>query len=224
MLSDWLKSLVSRLPEAWQFELRQFHYRRLIRRNEFTPDEPEDAILDELVAPGNWVLDIGANIGHYTKRFSDLVGPCGRVITIEPVPTTFSLLSRNVCSFRHANTTLLNFAASDSCKEVNFQVPLLSSGLKNYYMARIVEGADGLRILALPIDSLRIPHPISLAKIDVEGHEFAVLTGMSDLISRDRPVLIVETRSEDVIALLERLGYSWNRLEHSPNILFKPDQ
>lgn len=220
MSSEWFKALVSRLPEAWQLELKHHHYRRLIRQNEFTPDEPEDAILDKLVVPGHWVIDIGANIGHYTKRFSDLVGLGGRVIAIEPVPATFSLLSRNVSCFRHSNVTLLNFAASDSCGEVNFHVPRLGSGLKNYYMARIVESAGELRILALPIDSLRISHPISLIKIDVEGHELAVLTGMSELIRRDHPVLIVETHSEEVINLLEGLGYSWSRLERSPNVLF----
>lgn len=222
MSLEWLKALVSRLPEAWQVELKQIHYRRLIRRNEFTPDEPEDAILDALVRPGDWVLDIGANIGHYTKRFSDLVGQAGRVIAMEPVPATFSLLSRNARYFRYSNVTLLNFAASDSCQEVNFEVPFLGSGLKNYYMARIVEGAHELRVLAISIDSLTISRPLALAKIDVEGHELSVLKGMSGLIRRDTPVLIVETRSEDVIALLETHGYSWDRLEGSPNILFRP--
>jgi len=222
MSSEWLKMLVSRLPEAWQIELKQLHYRRLIRQNAFTPDEPEDAILGELVGQGDWVLDIGANIGHYTKRFSDLVGLAGRVIAIEPVPATFSLLCRNVNCFRYSNVTLLNFAGSDADGEVNFRVPLLDSGLKNYYMAQIVTGTGELRTLALPIDSLKISHSVALAKIDVEGHEFAVLKGMSNIIRRDYPVLIVETRSEDVIDHLEGMGYSWHRLERSPNILFTP--
>lgn len=47
------------------------------------------------MAPGDWALDIGANVGHYTKRMSDLAGPEGRVIAFEPVPDTFAVLCAN---------------------------------------------------------------------------------------------------------------------------------
>ena len=39
---------------------------------------------ERLLRPGMLVLDIGANIGSYTQRFLDAVGPTGAVVAIEP--------------------------------------------------------------------------------------------------------------------------------------------
>lgn len=219
MLLETVKRLVSRLPESWQMELKRLHYRRAIRKDRFSPDEPEDALLDALISPGDWVVDVGANIGHYARRFSDLVGSSGRVFALEPVPHTFSLLSANSLSFKNSNMTLLNVAASDEFGEVGFSVPILSTGLKNYYMAAVdAEGKDS-RVMAFPLDALEFNYPVRLVNVDVEGHEMRVLRGMVKLIERYRPTLIVETHSEEVSAFLEDLGYSVRRLVGSPNVL-----
>ena len=61
-------------------------------------------------------------------------------------------------------------------------------------------------------------HP--LVKIDTEGHESHVLAGMRQLTQRDLPILIVETSNEQVIAELTSLGYAYQKMENSPNILF----
>ena len=42
-----------------------------------------------LVREGDVVFDIGANLGHFTLLFSDLVGRRGEVHAFEPVPPTF---------------------------------------------------------------------------------------------------------------------------------------
>ena len=41
------------------------------------------------------LLDVGANVGHYTLRLSELVGEHGRVIAVEPVPETALIGDRN---------------------------------------------------------------------------------------------------------------------------------
>jgi len=51
-----------------------------------------------LIAPGDVCLDIGANIGYYSVLFSNLVGPKGKVIAIEPDPDNFQLLIKNCTS------------------------------------------------------------------------------------------------------------------------------
>ena len=101
---DRLKSLIARLPSSLQQVVRQAHFRRAIRTGQFSADEPEYQLLPTLVSPGDWVLDIGANVGHYTLELARLVGPQGRVIAFEPVPETFSVLAANVeCRGRTAN-------------------------------------------------------------------------------------------------------------------------
>lgn len=220
MFSSVLKKLASYFPEKWQVELKRIHYTRAIRRDRFSPDEPEDKILESLICEGDFVFDVGANIGHYTKRFSDLVGTTGRVIAIEPIPTTFSLLSANTSLFRFSNVTLLNVAASSATEVIGFTIPFLPQGLKNYYMANIDREHGELKVLCMPVDSLSLEQKVSLVKIDVEGHELEAIKGMQELIRRDKPTMIVETRSEEVVNYICDFGYTWKRLENSPNVLF----
>ncbi len=219
-----LKKLAARLPHRWQTELKRIHFGRQIKKDSFVTDEPEYRILHDLINPGDWVIDIGANIGHYTKRFSELVEAHGRVIAFEPVPTTFSLLSANVQLFAHPNVSLINAAASDKLDVVSMSIPNFSTGLTNYYEAHLSYAAGSkLSVLTMPLDSLRIDQHISLVKIDAEGHEAFVLAGMRKLIKASHPVLIVETGSEKIIADLTTLGYVPKKLQNSPNVLFKPN-
>jgi FkbM family methyltransferase len=169
-----LKSIAARLPLPIQQELKRLFFAYQIRRNRFITDEKEFAIVDRLISPGDWVLDIGANIGQYTKRFSELVGDAGRVIAFEPVPDTFELLTANVQRFRQKNVTLFNAAASDQCDALGMAIPTLTTGLSNYYAAHLALGhpvtptANGLTVLTFPIGNLLFSHSIRLAKIDAE--------------------------------------------------------
>ena len=91
--------------------------------------------LARLVSSGDWVIDIGANVGAYAYRLSELVGSTGRVFAFEPVPETMSLLAANLLRSPHQNVTLLNMAASDSTAVVRMNMPEFSSGLSNFYRA-----------------------------------------------------------------------------------------
>lgn len=219
----FLKNIAARLPKRWQAELKRLRYARQIRRNAFATNEPEVALLPQLVAPGDWVIDIGANVGHYTKRLSELVGPRGRVIAFEPMPATFALLAANVQRFAHPNVTLFNAAVSDKIGEAGMAVPDFASGLTNYYEAHLAPAAESaLAVLTVSIDALAIGRRIALVKIDAEDHEAFVLAGMRALIARDHPVLIVETGSPEVVADLAAAGYAPEKLPGSPNYLFRP--
>ncbi|MDO3722417.1 FkbM family methyltransferase [Marinobacter sp. chi1] len=145
---DALKELAARLPNSWQDELKRIHYGGQIKKGRFVADEPEYESLDQLINDGDWVIDIGANVGHYTKKFSELVGPAGRVIAFEPVPTTFSLLAANVQKFPLKNVSLFNAAVSDKLDLAGMAVPTFSTGLSNYYPAYL-ESGNVLYTLAL---------------------------------------------------------------------------
>ena len=219
-----LKKLAARLPHRWQTELKRIYFERQIKNGCFVTDEPEYELLHNFIKPGDWVVDIGANVGHYTKRFSELVGLDGRVVAFEPVPTTFALLSANVQLFAHNNVSLINAAVSDKLDVVGMSMPKFSSGLTNYYEAHLSSSEDcWLSVLTLSLDSLCINKNIALVKIDAEGHEGFVLAGMRKLIEILHPILIVETGSDDVIADLESLGYVAKKYQNSPNILFLPN-
>lgn len=214
----FLKRLAAQLPAGAQHELRRIFFRSQIRRRSFFTDEKEYALLDRLLRPGDWALDIGANVGHYTMRMAELVGAAGRVIAVEPVPDTFALLTENVRQSGHANVSLFNCAASQRTAAVGMEIPRWADGTGNYYRAHVVSGSAQLTILALLIDSLALP-PVRLAKIDAEGHELQVLQGMCRLLDRDHPVLIVETDSSETLSLLESRGYRIDRLPESGNVV-----
>lgn len=217
-----LKKLASRLPETWQQELKRLQYRHQIRRSTFIAPEAEYGIVHELIGPGDWVVDIGANVGHYTRKFSDLVGQSGRVIAFEPVPDTFAILAANVALFRNRNVTLLNLAASDRTAVVGIRIPQFrETGLKNYYEASLTTQAAELQVLTTSVDSLAINQRVKLIKIDAEGHDPIVLRGLARLLERDRPALIVETEGQEVAGMLAGLGYQAQKLPHSHNTIFR---
>jgi FkbM family methyltransferase len=216
-----LKSLAAKLPLTTQQALKRYYFARQIRQGQFFTDEKEFELAGKFIGAGDWVLDIGANIGHYTRKFSDLVGPTGRVIAFEPVPRTFELLSANAQHFPNRNVTLMNVAASDGCHAVGMQMPAFESGLSNYYQARIAKGQSDLQVLTLAVDSIPLPHAVKLVKMDVEGHELAALAGMRSLLARDRPTLIVEASSPAIGEMLKPLGYDMEHIENSSNYIFR---
>jgi len=217
-----LKRIAATLPAVWQNELKRVHFRNQIRHNRFVTDEPEYSILPTLISAGDWVIDVGANVGHYTKRFSELVGPTGRVIAFEPVPETFALLAANLQVLPKTNATLINAAVSDKTNLVGMSVPAFDTGLRNFYQAHLSDSPESdLQVLTLCVDTLNINHKIALIKIDAEGHEAGVLRGMHQILLRDKPTLIVETGSREIEDSVERIGYTSTRLDGSPNVLFR---
>ncbi len=217
-----LRRIAGRLPKRWQQELKRLYFGGRLRTHRFRTEEPEYDLLPEIVSPGDWALDVGANVGHYTARLSELVGASGRVVSFEPVPETFELLTANVALLPNKNVTLINAAASEASGMVGMEIPRLDdTGLDNYYGARVSDAPSGFTVLCVAIDSLNLARPIRLVKIDAEGHELPILMGMRRLLDRDHPTLIVEDNSADVADYLAGLGYSHSRIEGSSNQVFR---
>jgi FkbM family methyltransferase len=212
--------IISYLPDRWQQGLRKWKYRRQMVRGQFRSPEPEYQILDTFVEEGEWVIDIGANVGQYTARLSSLVGAKGRVFAFEPIPETFEALAANTLLLPHRNVTLLNLAVSDRSGIVGLEIPEGSTGLRNYYGARIASDEPSVFVYSSKLDSFDFESRISLVKVDAEGHELPILMGMASLLERDHPTLIVEAR-RDAVDYLMRFGYVMDHLPQSPNYLFK---
>lgn len=216
-----LKRLAANMPASWQQELKRAYFARQIRNGTFATDEIEFEMMRDWLKPGDWVIDVGANIGHYTKRMSELVGPQGRVFSFEPMAATFDLLSSNVARLKDQNVSLLNFAASDTAGLVHMDLPNFDTGAANYYQAHITANGTGVGVMAIPIDSLNLPQPVAVVKIDAEGHEPAVLSGMQALIERDHPIIVLEYSSSGPEEYLAARGYQRTYIDGSSNLIFK---
>jgi FkbM family methyltransferase len=191
---------LTHLPEPVLRPLKAWHYRRVLRSFS-DAEEPDLVVVRKLVGPASLALDLGANIGVYTKVLSELVGADGRVISVEPVPQTFALLSRNVTSLRLSNVTCINMAVSDANGEAVMELPDSAMGGTNYYQARIIDktgtapvvGKRSVRVSTATVDTLvQGQGTVGFVKCDVEGFELACLAGAGKVLRSHSPSWLVE--------------------------------
>jgi FkbM family methyltransferase len=147
------------------------------------------AVIERLACPGWTVLDIGANIGAHTLRFSRMVGAAGRVFAFEPMEYAFAKLARNVSLNDAGNTQTFRIALSDRNlrgQRVGFRSSWASNGER-----RPESSVADLQTLD-DWCAARAVTTVHLIKLDVDGHELQVVKGGLDTIERCRPVLLIE--------------------------------
>jgi FkbM family methyltransferase len=224
MLVGLSKKLCTLLPRHFQLWLQAKVYRNKIRFGQFSSPEPEYTLLEDWIRPGDSVIDIGANVGHYTLRLSKLVGSGGRVYAFEPVPETFALLVGNLNFARADNVSFFNCGASEQSFTAQMGIPVHNTGLPNLYEARLNPSfaSKTSNVICIAIDGLNILDKVKLVKVDVEGHELEAIKGMIELVTRYRPILIVEGYDVRIASLLGDMNYSIGRFPNSPNRVFFP--
>ncbi|HEV2335140.1 MAG TPA: FkbM family methyltransferase [Stellaceae bacterium] len=184
--------------------------------------EPEvSGLLIGLAARLRVVYDVGANWGYYPLLLGAEARFRGVIHAFEIGPRTSADLRRVIAAAGLGErVTVHGFGLSDHEGEVRL------SREKHSYLARIVgEGYRGAvdRVGVRRLDGLGLPPP-DLIKVDVEGHELAVLRGAAGIIERDQPLVVMESwhepvRTEAMLAplrLLDGLGYRWHRLNWYP--------
>lgn len=224
-----LRALAGKLPERTRRAASKYYFFRQLKAHRFGSSEIEWAHLNDWLQPGDWCVDVGANIGRYALRMSELVGASGHVVVFEPLTRSFDLLTHFVEKGRYENITLLNAAATDRPTLIGISPSVTPHSIPYIFDTNTGTRIDGLthangeKKLALTIDALGLTERIKLIKVDVEGHELAVCRGMIGILRRDHPVLIIEDHRTDtgVTEFLARLGYEGRRLsETSRNLLF----
>jgi len=144
------------------------------------------AALRKLVKPGMTVIDGGAHVGYYTRKFSELVGPTGRVLAFEIHPRTLQLLRHNTRSLRNVEIIPAALGDRDSVTTI-YECDALSSGHS------ATASKPGLRaggeIIMRSLESILRERGLERAdflKLDIEGGEPAVLRSLPD-----KPITIV---------------------------------
>jgi FkbM family methyltransferase len=147
----------------------------------------ETGLVQELVQPGDTVLDIGANIGYYTLILARLVGSGGRVFAFEPDPENFALLERNVEANGFRNVVLINAAVSDHCGQLKLYRSESNAGDHHIYASG--ENRPAVQAAAVSLDEYFRGQSmqIGLVKIDVQGSEAKVVEGMESLLQAGLP-------------------------------------
>ncbi len=165
-----------------RFHVRSYRELRILEAVEIG----ERAVLDlmlKFLAPGDVVYDVGANIGIYSILLAKSVGEHGKVVAFEPEKQSHLHLLENLSLNSVKGVQCIQKALGAEPGEGHLFVrdgvtcPRLSappSGSMGGQVTReSVEIANGDRLVAE--ENLPVPRAV---KIDVEGHEFAVLQGL----------------------------------------------
>ncbi|MFI3332065.1 MAG: FkbM family methyltransferase [Rikenellaceae bacterium] len=170
--------------------------------------------LGYLVHEGDVVIDIGANLGYYTRTLSRLVGNEGKVYAVEPVPPIFEVLNRNTRRCR--NVELMNVALGRENKTITMANNTVAS--QGYFgtgqnFVQSGESGEAIEFTAIMQRGSELFMPLQrldLIKCDIEGYESVVLPEMLPLIERFRPIVLLESGGEsrkEMIELFMGLNY-----------------
>jgi FkbM family methyltransferase len=203
-------------------------------RYRFRVDRAELRFVRKSLRPGHVAVDIGCHKGAYSYWMRRQVGPSGAVFAFEPQPCQVAYLRKAFASLPFDNVVLVPMALSDSVGRATLQIP---EGQGQTHAASL-EGGAGSRqqgasnsrfgsLLQAPYSLLEVdtttldtffadqPRGPDFLKIDVEGHELAVLRGGRNTIEKHRPTLLIECEARHradgdvrpVFDLLTSLGY-----------------
>lgn len=182
--------------------------------------------MQQILRPGDIVIDVGANVGAHTLLASRLVGPTGRVHAIEASPSIFQMLEKNVRINQAANVSTYNAAVSDSAGSVTVYLNRRSNlGGTTILRTEADQRSAGAEAVVpscplqdlVPADDIRAAR---LIKIDVEGAEWLVVKGMQKLLgelAQDAIIVAELTRSgldafgaspKDFLAVLADAGFA----------------
>lgn len=158
-------------------------------------------------------VDVGANVGSYTVLAAGAVG--ARTTAVEPIPSTFEHLRRNVA--------LNSLDERVRCRRIGLSdregVLRFSSTLDT--VNHVLAPGEDLPATDVPVatlDALVSNDVPVLVKIDVEGHERAVLSGGERTLADSRLLaVIMETNGsgarygvtdDELVAIMSRHGFA----------------
>jgi FkbM family methyltransferase len=201
-----------------------------VRRRLYGWFEPELALLPSFADPTRPAFDIGGHFGLWTAA---LRPHFSQVHAFEAMPRLASVLrdgyrgDRRVC--------VHEVALSDRAGSTIMRIPIAGLGRSTIEPDNRLQGLKDMsqpireiQVPMQPLDAMDLPDP-AFIKIDVEGHELAVLQGGAKMLVRAKPVLVIEMEGRHapesrakIVAMLAALGYVPLQLPNSRNTMFLP--
>ena len=186
--------------------------------------------LPQLVKRGATAIDIGANLGYYTRPLADIVGAGGRVYAVEPVPVIFGVLKRNVGS--RSNVTLLNYALGAENKSIEMANDSVAEagyfGTGRNFVSGGSLSNEAVRFEAKMVEAYELfkdLERVDFIKCDIEGYEGVVMPLLKPLLAQHHPTVLIETDGDtrqEMISLFSELGYSAYMLQDGKEVELNP--
>lgn len=194
-------------------------------RRDYASESAITGILLQRLRPGDVFLDVGANVGFFSVVAARVVGPTGRVVAFEPLPSVAKLLRRTAAANGFKNMEVVEAAVARSSGEAS--IAALPDTAYSHLIdgAREVDSSHGqwhaFRVKTVSLDDYvgrHIGNTPRLIKMDIEGTELEALAGAQRILSApDAPDVICEVGSAhlarfnhvpaEVFARFAELGY-----------------
>ncbi len=145
---------------------------------------------------GDWVIDVGANVGLISSVMAAAVGPEGAVWAFEPLPRNVERLR----ALKEANNLTqltifpLGLSSTASTAKLLLSPPEGGSGSGSFVSPWAKEGYIEVEVNRLDdlVEADGEDLPLRLVKIDVEGFEPEVLAGAKNTLTTKRPLILCE--------------------------------
>ncbi len=170
-------------------------------------------LVQDLIEDDYTVVDIGANLGYFSKNFAKLT-PNGKVLSVEPVKPFFDVLSSFMKKYKHAK--VVNYALGDESGTITMVMPesngMIRTGLphiaeseeeKKQHKTHEVEIVKGSELLS-SFDK------IDYIKCDIEGYELIVFNEIKEVVAKMKPIVQIEIGPDNEKAMFDyfdSLGY-----------------
>lgn len=168
-------------------------------------EESTTELFKKVVKEDNVVVDLGANIGYFTLLAARLVGKKGKVYAFEPEPKNYDYLIKNIKLNDYENIVALQKAVSDKKGKTKLFICPYDTGhhtinqhegIEAYKQGRVIDDKkDFIEIETITLDEFfeGEEESIDFIKIDVEGAEMLVLSGMDRMLRKNKRLkMIVE--------------------------------
>ncbi len=184
--------------------------------------EGEINLFEQVVKPGQVILEVGANIGAHTVWMAQAVGRKGMVLAFEPQRIVYQTLCANLALNSIVNVNAFRAAVGKVAGTI--VVPWLDPlHTNNFGGLELGRHGEGEMTPVMTIDGLNLS-ACHFIKIDVEGMEREVLEGAVQAIAAFSPIIYVENdrkeKSESLVRFIDGLGY--NMYWHTP-LLYNPN-
>ena len=151
------------------------------------------------------VLDIGANVGFYTRFLAENSGPAVSILAFEPAPANLRRLGPETSGL--ANVKILPWAVAAAPGQVELTLSP-DSAIDHHLAGPAGAGAQTVLVKAVALDEMDWPL-VDLIKMDIQGAEYLALRGMTKLLARSPGCVIV---MELWPWGLRRAGSDWREL------------
>lgn len=179
-------------------------------------------------------VDVGANIGSISIPIARL-RPDVKIVAVEASPWIFSVLKKNIELNGVSNITAINYAVySESGKSMKMYAPkdLFGKGSLNAVFTQ-----DGEMVETITVDDIILKlnlSSIQFMKVDVEGFEASVFSGMTQIAAAGKPKVVFEfsawaetqagfTAGEAQSVILSK-GYRLQQLDEDFNPVGEPSK